>query len=60
MWVKMIEPDAEILPFLSSVEKALEFFKQNPEIDLIYTDIELGDGLCFDIFQSIVFQSITK
>jgi len=51
--IKLIEPDAEILPFLYSVEDALDFLMQKPEIDLIFSDIELGDGLSFDIFQKI-------
>jgi len=49
--IRVIEPDAEILPILYSVEDALDFLQQNPEIDLIFSDIELGDGLSFDIFQ---------
>ena len=49
--IKLVEPDAEILPFLYSVQDALDFLMQKPEIDLIFSDIELGDGLSFDIFQ---------
>ena len=49
--IKIIEPDAEILPIIYSVEDALDFLQQKPEIDLIFSDIELGDGLSFDIFQ---------
>jgi len=49
--IKQVEPDAEILPFIYSVEDAFEFLIQKPEIDLIFSDIELGDGLSFDIFE---------
>lgn len=49
--IKTIEPDAEILPIIYSVEDALDFLQQKPEIDLIFSDIELGDGLSFDIFE---------
>jgi len=51
--IKLVEPDAEILPLLYSVEDALDFLIQKPEIDLIFSDIQLGDGLSFDIFQKI-------
>lgn len=49
--IRAIEPDAEIVAILGSVEDAAAFFMQNPELDLIFSDIELGDGLCFDIFE---------
>lgn len=49
--IKNIEPDAEIVAILYSVEDALLYFALNPEIDLIFSDIELGDGLCFDVFK---------
>jgi len=51
--IKLVDPDAEILPFIFSVEDGVDFLMQKPEIDLIFSDIELGDGLSFDIFQKI-------
>lgn len=51
--IKVIEPDAEIVAILGSVEDAILFFGQNPDLDLIFSDIELGDGLCFDIFEQV-------
>jgi two-component system, LytTR family, response regulator LytT len=49
--IKGIEPDIEILALLHSVEEAIEFFKTKPALDLIFSDIELGDGLSFEIFE---------
>jgi DNA-binding LytR/AlgR family response regulator len=46
-----IEPDAEILAILYSVEEAIEYLSQHKEIDLIFSDIQLGDGLSFEIFE---------
>ena len=37
---------------LYSVEEAIDFFKTKPTIDLIFSDIELGDGLSFEIFEN--------
>jgi two-component system, LytTR family, response regulator LytT len=51
--IRSVEPDAEILPFLYSVEEAIFFLEQKPTIDLIFADIQLGDGLSFDIFKKI-------
>ncbi|MGL4632696.1 MAG: LytR/AlgR family response regulator transcription factor [Leadbetterella sp.] len=51
--IKSIEPDSEILSVISSVEDGLEYFGVSQDIDLIFSDIELGDGLSFDIFEQI-------
>jgi two-component system, LytTR family, response regulator LytT len=51
--IKGIEPDIEIMDLLHSVEEAIDFFKTKPELDLIFSDIELGDGLSFEIFEKI-------
>jgi DNA-binding LytR/AlgR family response regulator len=49
--INVVEPDFEIAALLHSVEDAIDFFKTKPEIDLIFSDIELGDGLSFEIFE---------
>lgn len=46
-------PDVKLVKILNSVEESLEFFKEKHEIDLIFSDIQLGDGLSFDIFNKI-------
>jgi DNA-binding LytR/AlgR family response regulator len=38
---------------LPSVKSAIEFLNGKPSIDLIFADIHLGDGLCFDIFSEV-------
>jgi DNA-binding LytR/AlgR family response regulator len=48
-----IKPDYTIVKLLTSVSEAIVFFKQQPEIDLIFSDIQLGDGLSFDIFKQV-------
>lgn len=44
-------PKAEILPILSSVKKAINWFEQSQIPDLIFADIQLSDGISFDLFQ---------
>ena len=51
--IKAIDSDIEIVALLHSVEEATDFFKTNPELDLIFSDIELGDGLSFEIFEKV-------
>ncbi|MEL6593432.1 MAG: LytTR family DNA-binding domain-containing protein [Bacteroidota bacterium] len=49
--IRSAEPEAEIIAMLPSVEDALEFFAEEHSIDLIFSDIQLGDGLSFEIFE---------
>ncbi len=35
---------------MDSVEESVQYFASNPEVDLIFMDIHLADGLSFDIF----------
>jgi two-component system, LytTR family, response regulator LytT len=48
-----VDPDAEISKILYSVEEAINYFKTKPSIDLIFSDIELGDGLSFKIYETV-------
>ena len=45
-------PDSEILAKLESVASAVKWLNQN-QPDLIFMDVELSDGQCFDIFKQI-------
>lgn len=47
------EPDIEIGAVLHSVEDAIEYFRDHEDTDLIFSDIQLGDGLSFEIFRKI-------
>lgn len=42
---------------LSSVEEAVEWFGSNKEPDLIFLDIQLSDGLSFEIFEQVKINS---
>lgn len=48
-----VKPDIEIAATLTSVRESLEYFRTNPLPDLIFSDIQLGDGLSFDIFSTL-------
>ena len=47
------EKKMEILECIDSVEEAVEWFQNNEEPDLIFLDIQLSDGLSFDIFNDV-------
>lgn len=46
-----------IIEKLTSVEEAVEWFKANENPDLIFLDIQLSDGLSFDIFDQVAVKS---
>jgi len=50
-------PDTQITAILSSVQSAVSWFRQNEHPDLIFSDIQLGDGLCFEIFKTASIQA---
>jgi len=45
-----LRSDAEIVRSIDSVEESVEFFESNQKVDLVFMDIQLADGLSFDIF----------
>ncbi|MGA0558382.1 LytR/AlgR family response regulator transcription factor [Larkinella sp. VNQ87] len=56
--VRQLSPDAQLLGPLESVESALAWFRQQqaahvPEPDLILSDIQLSDGVSFDIYREV-------
>jgi two-component system, LytTR family, response regulator LytT len=51
--LKRIDCNIEIVTILSSVEQALSFFRAENEFDLVFSDIQLPDGLSFDVFKSV-------
>lgn len=51
--LKQIDPNIEIVSILNSVKEAVNYFNANPQPDLIFSDIQLGDGLSFDIAKDI-------
>jgi two-component system, LytTR family, response regulator LytT len=48
-----ITPTAEIVATLHSVATAIQFFKTPVSVDLIFADIQLTDGVSFNIFSEV-------
>jgi DNA-binding LytR/AlgR family response regulator len=46
-----IDKSAKIIAVLTSVKESVSFFRKNSAPDLIFCDIQLGDGLSFEIFR---------
>jgi DNA-binding LytR/AlgR family response regulator len=47
----------EVTAVLDSIESAVFFFNTQPQPDIIFMDIELGDGKSFDIFKQVQLKS---
>lgn len=45
------DPSLTIVAKLESVRESIEFLRKNKNISLIFSDIQLGDGLSFEIFE---------
>ena len=50
--LKEINSEVEIIDVLRSVEQSVNWFHEKPKPELIFMDIQLEDGLCFDIFEN--------
>ena len=49
--IRKVDPASEIVAILYSVKESASYFRQNKAPDLIFSDIQLGDGLSFEIFK---------
>jgi DNA-binding LytR/AlgR family response regulator len=46
-------PSAEILEILDTVEDAVEWFNNNDQPDVVFSDIQLADGISFEIYEQV-------
>lgn len=51
--LKKIDKSVTVLGVVETVEDAINRIQDNPQPDLILMDIQLDDGLCFEIFETI-------
>jgi len=49
--------DTQIVASLDSIESSVKYLSRTPPIDLIFSDIQLSDGLCFTIFEQVELQA---
>jgi two-component system response regulator LytT len=49
--------DVNVSVMLNSVEESIAWFSNNPHPDLIFLDIQLSDGLSFEIFDEVEVKS---
>jgi DNA-binding LytR/AlgR family response regulator len=52
-----ISPAHKVVACIDSVEETVKWLEQNPQPDLVLLDIQLSDGLSFDIFKKFNLRS---
>jgi DNA-binding LytR/AlgR family response regulator len=52
-----IDPGINVLASIDTVKRACEWFSQNEKPDLVFMDIQLADGLSFDIFDLVKIEA---
>lgn len=52
-----IDPEIKVIGRLDSVEVSVKWLQNNPAPDLLMLDIQLGDGLSFEIFRKVKVES---
>ncbi len=51
--IRRINPDIQVLDIFDTVKSAAKWFALNPPPDLAFFDIQLADGLSFEIFEQV-------
>jgi two-component system response regulator LytT len=51
--VEGLDSEINVLTILYSVKTAIKWLNEHPAADLIFSDIQLGDGLSFEIFKEV-------
>ncbi len=53
-YVRDIDPTIDVLAMLETVEDAVHFLTTHGSPDLIFSDIQLADGLSFEVFEQVM------
>jgi two-component system, LytTR family, response regulator LytT len=57
LWLlQKTEPSAIVVGTIETVSEGIEWLKNNPQPDLIISDIQLADGISFEIFDEVKVQ----
>jgi DNA-binding LytR/AlgR family response regulator len=51
--LRSIDPSITVLAVIDSIEDAVGWLLSHQEPDIIFADIQLSDGICFDIFKQV-------
>src|SRR5687767_3134610 len=54
--ILQVKPEWNIIGIIPSVAEAIEWFAENKMPDLIFSDIQLTDAACFNIFERVTIE----
>jgi two-component system response regulator LytT len=57
VFIKKYDPSNKILDVIQSVKNGVKWFNSNKAPDLIFMDIQLADGLSFEIFEQTIVKT---
>jgi two-component system, LytTR family, response regulator LytT len=55
--IQEVDADIEVIAELQTINKSVEWFRENPMPDVVFLDIHLADGSSFEIFKEINIES---
>ena len=55
--IKQYDPEINVVKNLDTIKDSIEFFINNEHPDLVFMDIQLGDGKSLDIFKEVALTS---
>jgi two-component system response regulator LytT len=50
--IRDLRANYSIVQIIPSVKESIDFFSKQKEVDLVFSDVHLGDGLSFEIFRT--------
>ena len=51
--LKKLRPEAEIVGVTTNISDSRRMIESHPDLDIIFSDIRIDDGLSFTIFESV-------
>jgi len=51
--IASVAPEMKVISVFETVRDSVEFLKTNPAISLLFSDVQLADGLSFEIFNQV-------
>lgn len=51
--IHLVAPEIEVLEIFDTVRESVSYLEQNPALDLIFSDVQLADGISFEIFSRV-------
>src|SRR5699024_3158457 len=51
--ISEVDEKSQVVACLESIRESMDYFNDNDSPDLIFSDIQLSDGLCFELFQKM-------